>query len=227
MRHKAAASFGCPERNCSSSYVFPSYQPAAAPRQYSEILSFPASASSSLRSAGADPPESEEDLVTRLGPADSPAVFEVNSHQRRIIMTDFISNHIAHRRAQAEANDHNRTVVLDALSAAGITSVTVDFDGEGDSGQINGVHCKGSVADIAKISVTTRHAAWGGTLSEQTETLESAVESLCYGYLAFEHGGWENNDGAFGEFTIDVAARTIALEFSARFSTYDTTWHDF
>jgi hypothetical protein len=140
---------------------------------------------------------------------------------------DYITAYSNYRRAQAEANDHNKTVVLDALSEAGIASVTVEFDGEGDSGQINGVHCEGSGADLAKINVTVRHAAFGGAISEKTETLESAVESLCYGYLEFEHGGWENNDGAFGEFTIDVAARTIALEFSARFSTYDTTWHDF
>ena len=140
---------------------------------------------------------------------------------------DYITAYSNYRRAQAEANDRNKIVVLDALSAAGITSVTVEFDGEGDSGQINGVHCEPET-DITKIQVTTQHADWNNpAISEQTETLESAVESLCYGYLLFEHGGWENNDGAFGEFTIDVAARTIALEFSARFSTYDTTWHDF
>jgi hypothetical protein len=31
----------------------------------------------------------------------------------------------------------------------------------------------------------------------------------------------------YGEFTIDVEARKIDLEFSARFSTYDTTEHSY
>ena len=32
------------------------------------------------------------------------------------------------------------------------------------------------------------------------------------------HGGWENNDGAYGEFTFDVAERTIKLDFNERIS---------
>ena len=36
--------------------------------------------------------------------------------------------------------------------------------------------------------------------------------------LEQEQGGWENNDGAFGEFTFDVAERTIELEFNGRFT---------
>jgi hypothetical protein len=58
-------------------------------------------------------------------------------------------------------------------------------------------------------------------------TLREAIEELCYGYLTQEHGGWENNDGAFGEFTFDVRAASIKLEFNARFTDYSTSTHKF
>ena len=48
--------------------------------------------------------------------------------------------------------------------------------------------------------------------------LRELTESLCYGYLEFRHGGWEINDGSFGEFTLTVAERAIELDFNARFT---------
>jgi hypothetical protein len=56
-------------------------------------------------------------------------------------------------------------------------------------------------------------------------SLREAVEELCYGYLEQENAGWENNDGAFGEFNFDVAERRIALDFNQRFIDY--TQHDY
>jgi hypothetical protein len=48
--------------------------------------------------------------------------------------------------------------------------------------------------------------------------LREAIEELCYSYLEQDYGGWENNDGAFGEFIFDVATRKIGLEFNSRFT---------
>jgi hypothetical protein len=42
-----------------------------------------------------------------------------------------------------------------------------------------------------------------------------------------EHGGWENSDGAYGEFRFDVGARSIHLEFNARFMDATNYSHDF
>ncbi len=57
--------------------------------------------------------------------------------------------------------------------------------------------------------------------------LREAVEELCYGYLEQKYGGWENNDGAFGEFRFDVAERRIALDFNGRFTDYSHSSHAF
>jgi len=58
-------------------------------------------------------------------------------------------------------------------------------------------------------------------------SLRDAVEELCYGYLEQEHGGWENNDGAFGEFTFNVAKRKIRLAFNAKFVDFTRHRHAF
>ena len=47
-------------------------------------------------------------------------------------------------------------------------------------------------------------------------SLEDVVEQLAFDFLSDTHGGWENNDGAYGEFCFDAAARCIHLEFNER-----------
>jgi hypothetical protein len=48
-------------------------------------------------------------------------------------MTDFNTTYANYLARLAEDNDHNKKAVFDALEAAGVETVTVDFDGEGDS----------------------------------------------------------------------------------------------
>jgi hypothetical protein len=132
--------------------------------------------------------------------------------------------------ALAKANDLNKGIVFDALSVAGVTHVSVDFDGEGDSGQIENVtaHAAAEAVDFPATTVTLHRAQSGcGELTSQETPLRDAIEELCYGYLEQEYGGWENNDGAFGEFTFEVAARKIDLEFSARFTDHTHHSHTF
>ena len=52
---------------------------------------------------------------------------------------DFRNIYQNHEKALTKANLLNKAVVFDALVAAGITRLTIEFDGEGDSGQLNGV----------------------------------------------------------------------------------------
>jgi len=148
-------------------------------------------------------------------------------------MTDFdtiAASFERYRKALTEANTANKTVVFDALSAAGITSVTAEFDGEGDSGQIESViACSGDAhVPLPATPLTLHHASWqNDRVTRVTSPLAEAIEALCYGYLEQEHGGWENNDGAFGSFEFDVAQRTIRLEFNGRFTDVATHNHDF
>ena len=135
-----------------------------------------------------------------------------------------------HRKAVTAANELNKPVVFAALAEAGITSVTVEFDGEGDSGQIESViACAGeSPAELPQTPVTLHRASWESEIiTDRTEPLAGAIELLCYDYLEQEHGGWENNDGAFGTFAFDVSACTIELEFNGRFTDIATNTYSF
>jgi hypothetical protein len=135
-----------------------------------------------------------------------------------------------HVRAQAKLNEGNKVEIFDALASANITLVVVDFDGEGDSGQIESVIAFNGEepTELPATTVTIRQVQYGKSEPFPTEcSIKEAIETLCYDYLEEKHGGWENNDGAFGEFRIDVAKRTIELECNARFSTYDTYTHTF
>ena len=58
-------------------------------------------------------------------------------------------------------------------------------------------------------------------------SLEDVVEQLAYDFLGDTHGGWENNDGAYGEFCFDASARCIHLEFNERFTSSELFTHDF
>ena len=66
-----------------------------------------------------------------------------------------------------------------------------------------------------------------GAPTERCLTLEGAVEELVYDLLSATHSGWQDNDGAYGEFCIGARARTIHLEFNERFTSSELFTHDF
>ena len=135
-----------------------------------------------------------------------------------------------HEKALTQANALNKTSVFEALAVAGVTLVSATFDGEGDSGQIENIqaHAGDAEAQLPTLSVEFQKVAWNSPkLKASSIDLREAIETLCYDYLEQEHGGWENNDGAFGEFTLRVAERSVELEFNGRFSDVHTSLYTF
>ncbi len=80
------------------------------------------------------------------------------------------------------------------LRQLGLTTVTAQFDGSGDSGQFYAL-------DVEPSSVT---------LADQ---LQNQLEDFFADLLA---PGWENNAGSFGDFTVDVATGTVVGSASWR-----------
>ena len=116
-----------------------------------------------------------------------------------------MSTYDRHRQARAQQSEGNKRAVFDALAAANITSVMVEFDGEGDQGQINDITAfRGEESMVLPATtVTLQQVSWGNTEPVATTVaLQSAIETLCYDYLEELYGGWEKNDGAFGEFRL-------------------------
>jgi hypothetical protein len=84
----------------------------------------------------------------------------------------------------------------------------VTFDGEGDSGQIESIGAwSGETAvDFPATEIPYAAITWDDPEVEMRQlSLEDVVEQLAYDFLSDTHGGWENNDGAYGEFCFDAA----------------------
>jgi len=125
------------------------------------------------------------------------------------------------QKARKELGQINKAAIFTALAAAGIDHVLATFDGVGDQGQIDDVTASRNEqpVDLPNVKVTLLQASWDKAEPDISEAgLREAIETLCYDFLEEDHAGWEINDGAFGEFRLDVAAMTVELEFNMRFT---------
>ncbi len=99
------------------------------------------------------------------------------------------------------------------LAALGVTCVIVEYDGCNDSGQIESIDYLG--ADSTKIDP-----------SGKVTMSEDALMDLLYDLTQARHPGWENNDGAFGDFSWDVTTNTLIHSHTDRYMEYNTTEHE-
>ena len=99
------------------------------------------------------------------------------------------------------------------LQAAGIESIQILYDGCGDSGCIESITYtdrQGSGVDVAgKLAMT-----------------EEQLMDLFYDLTQARHPGWENNDGAYGEFDWNLKDDALKHTHNDRFTDYDTTEHE-
>ena len=89
---------------------------------------------------------------------------------------------------------------------------TIEYDGEGDSGQIENIRFDsgGILIPDQPLPGTTKRLFSQPHFSPQT--LREALEAFAWELLAVYHDGFENNEGAFGIVTIDVAKNSVVLE---------------
>jgi hypothetical protein len=122
---------------------------------------------------------------------------------------------------QAEILPGKKAALFRVLSEAGIRTVVVSFDGCGDSGQIESIVARNAddievplpLGDLTIQNVDFETCA----ISDTTTTAGDLIEKLAYGFLQQTHGGWEDNEGAYGEFTFDVADGSITLDYNERY----------
>lgn len=135
---------------------------------------------------------------------------------------DYAALDVAHQALSARLHPANKADLFAVLDGAGIVTVTVAFDGYGDSGQIESVDAIGKDGvsrELPATSITIRRALWGEPEPANEEmTVAEAVERLAYDFLGGTHPGWEINDGSFGTFVFDVAAGAITLDCNLRFT---------
>lgn len=132
---------------------------------------------------------------------------------------------------QPGVDTRNKTVLLGALAGAGILRVEVAFDGYGDSGQVEApgyVGADGATHDAISGDATEIQSVVDDGSGIETKQLAvgEAIEEVCYDLLRAHHAGWENNDGAYGDFVFDVEAGTITYTHNSRFTEVDTSVHE-
>ena len=155
---------------------------------------------------------------------EDPSVHDAVAAWQQLIAQDDARTALA-----AEALPANKTALFDALAEAGITSVVAAFDGYGDSGQIESIDARigDAAAELPTVEIEIATPTWDGSeLHRRTLPLSEAIDQLAYDFLSETHGGWENNEGAYGEFTFDVGERTIHLDYNERIESSDYSGHD-
>lgn len=95
-----------------------------------------------------------------------------------------------------------KNALLNELSRHGIVSAVIEYDGEGDSGQIEGLAAFGASDQLIALA----------------RPLHDQIEEFAWEVLAAHHDGFENNDGGYGDIAIDVTKRTVVRNHNARFS---------
>jgi hypothetical protein len=131
---------------------------------------------------------------------------------------------------EVEIFQTNKVTLFSALERAGVTKIVITFDGYGDSGQIEDVQAKAGDDDITMPNAMIEFATtvWGQPEPERSSvTVATAVESLTYDALERTHGGWENNDGAYGAIIFDVADYSITLDYNERYTASENYTHSF
>lgn len=111
-----------------------------------------------------------------------------------------------------EIRNKNKKSVVAFMQANGIEKVIVEFDGSGDSGQTETpVIFPDSKQDLINqqipfITFSQRFSGgeWSVDATEKQASVEEALEDLAYCALENNHGGWEINEGAFGEIIIEA-----------------------
>lgn len=133
-------------------------------------------------------------------------------------------------RLAVEACIANKEAIFAALARAGITMVSLRFDGSGDSGQIEEVTV---LADGLSVTLPSdsieiaRPAGDDSGMEHHPRPLREAIEDLAYEYLDLTHYGWEIGDGGYGEFTFDVAGRLVSLDCDERYAAIENYQHEF
>ncbi len=104
--------------------------------------------------------------------------------------------------------------IVAALKKTRAAIVTIEYDGEGDSGQIETIIAIGYTGKPVKLRGKVTLDLHGK--AREYNTLEEALDDFAWLVLRVYHGGFENNEGGFGTISIDVAKASITLDHNDR-----------
>lgn len=125
-----------------------------------------------------------------------------------------------------------KDIVFDLMEEKKIESFTVNFDGSGDSGQVDCISLPDEVIEEkvsgVKVPNGIRYSSTGTEqMYEDADKISDVIEAVCYQILEQVCSGWEINDGSFGEFTFNVKKRKVSLDFNERVTDVNSSTYSF
>lgn len=121
--------------------------------------------------------------------------------------TDFYAQMFESRRLAAEQRVETRAALLTELRAIGVTNIVVQYEGYGDSGNVEDVV-------VAPDKVTL------------TDELRRRVEDFGWDFAYSLSPGFENNEGGYGKLTWSLEADKIDVSHSNRYIETNITEHE-
>jgi hypothetical protein len=134
-----------------------------------------------------------------------------------------------------------RNAIFALFETAGIDTVTVEFDGSGDEGQITGIEIAGPTNELPAENIEVRRTTIEFEYEEETvrlavksynvvsiirpENPRALLEELCFDLLNVKHCYWGDGEGAYGDIKFENDSRTITVDFNERF--VDSTNHNY
>ncbi len=122
-------------------------------------------------------------------------------------VNDFYAQMLEAQQRAAEQRVVTRVALLSELRAVGVTKIEVQYEGYGDSGNIEDV-----VVTPDTISLS--------------EELRRRVEDFGWDFAYALSPGFENNEGGYGELTWSLEADKIDVSHSNRYIATNTTEHE-
>ena len=122
-------------------------------------------------------------------------------------VNDFYAQMLEAQQRAAEQRVVTRVALLSELRAVGVTKIEVQYEGYGDSGNIEAV-----VVTPDTISLS--------------EELRRRVEDFGWDFAYALSPGFENNEGGYGELTWALEADKIDVSHSNRYIETNTTEHE-
>jgi hypothetical protein len=145
-------------------------------------------------------------------------------------MSDYFARYFKEQKQKADAA---RRTLIRELRSAGVERVEVDFDGYGDSGSIEGIAFTPSVKNIEEKEVPDtafEFTEWRNDKPKKVKrnkTIRELIDDVCYGILGTEHGGWEINEGSFGNFVFRVDDDKVLVTFNQRIESVETSEEEY
>jgi hypothetical protein len=132
-------------------------------------------------------------------------------HQKEQTMTDSNTDFASTMEKWAAERDAENTEVraalLAQLRALGVTEVTAEYEGYGDSGNVEDI-----TLQPTEIAIPSE--------------LSSQLDEFAWAFAYQQHPGLENNDGGYGTLTWDIVKDSIDLDHADRFVDSTHSYHE-